>query len=164
MTPSRASVSVALGLLAASTAGSLLLKDASESAPQAALAAHAARAIATTLRNHGFAVQVVPHRYQSMVFLGVRGPCRVAARDAQNAGGYADAFRVQMADVGPPRYLYRGARSIRPPEVSAMIDRLVPRLLDRLGFRLARDVPVALSTSAGCSADDFGLDRIRVSP
>lgn len=164
MTRSPAVLSVWIGLLVLATIGSLAVKDALASAPQVELAGKTNAAIERALRSQGFAVRVEPHRFQSWIYFGTRGACRVAARDAVNAAHYSEAFREQMARIGAVRYLYRGYRSAGPPEMTALIYRLVPRSLDRFGIHIARSVPVALATSAGCPGGDFGLDRIAVVP
>ena len=157
-------LSIWAGLLALATIGSLAVKDALASAPQVELAGKTNAAIAATLRGQGFAVRVEPHRFQSWIFFGTRGACRIAARDAVNAAHYTEAFREQMAGVGSVRYLYRGNRSVGPPELTALVYRLLPRSLDRFGVHVARSAPVAVATSSGCPDGDFGLERIAVAP
>ena len=153
-----------IGLLVLATIGSLAVKDALASAPQVELSGKTNAAIATALRGQGFAVRVEPHRFQSWIFFGTRGACRIAARDAVNAAHYSEAFREQMARIGSVRYLYRGNRSAGPPELTALVYRLVPRSLDRFGMHIARSVPIAVATSGSCPDGDFALDRITVAP
>ncbi|WP_353204612.1 hypothetical protein [Sphingomonas sp.] len=153
-----------ISLLVLATIGSLAVKDALASAPQVELSGKTNAAIAAALREQGFAVRVERHRFQSWIFFGTRGACRIAARDAVNAAHYSEAFREQMARVGSVRYLYRGNRSAGPPELTALVYRLVPRSLDRFGLHIARNAPVAVATSGGCPDGDFGLDRMTVAP
>lgn len=157
-------LSIWAGIFALATIGSLAVKDALASAPQVELSGKTNAAIAAMLRGQGFAVRVEPHRFQSWIFFGTRGACRIAARDAVNAAHYAEAFREQMARIGSVRYLYRGNRTVGPPELTALVYRLVPRSLDRFGVHISRSVPIAVATSAGCSGGDFGLAHIAVAP
>lgn len=157
-------LSIWAGIFALATIGSLAVKDALASAPQVELSGKTNAAIAAMLRGQGFAVRVEPHRFQSWIYFGARGTCRIAARDALNAANHSEAFRVQMARIGSVRYLYRGARSVGPPELTALVYRLVPHSLDRFGIHIARSVPVAVATGPGCANSDFGLERIAVVP
>ena len=160
MTRQFVSLSLVFILLAAA---SLALKkdDAPASEERATQPAITAR-IARSLAAQGFAVSLEPHRYQSPVVLGVRGACRVSARDASAGAALDEAFRQQFAGIGTLRYAYRGATYDTLPRIRLFADRVVPRTLDRLGFHLLRPVPVAFAGSGACAADLPGIPDIRV--
>ena len=153
-----------LALLAVAATGSIALKGAMRSAPEQELADQALRGIAARLAGHGFAVRIERHPVQNDVVLADRGSCRISARDASPGAAFATAFAQQAASVGTVRYLYRNQHFATPPDTRAMLFRLVPRTLDRLGLHLARPLPVAIATSSTCPAGDFGLGDISVRP
>ena len=159
MTRQFASLSLVFALLAAA---SLALKNyapaTEEHATQPAITARLARSLAA----QGFAVSIEPHRYQSPVVLGVRGACRVGARDASAGAALDVAFKQQFAGIGTLRYAYRGATYATLPRIRLFADRVVPRTLDRLGFRLLRPVPVAFARSTACATDLPRVPDIRV--
>lgn len=164
MPRSTASVSVMLALLALAATCSIALKGAMRSAPEQVLEDQALRRIAARLAGQGFAVRIERHPVQNDVVLADRGACRISARDASPGAAFATAFAQQAASVGAVRYLYRQQRYAAPPETRAMLFRLVPRTLDRLGLHLARPLPVAIATSSACPAGDFGLGDISIRP
>jgi hypothetical protein len=151
-------------LLALAAAGTIALKGVAISAPEAVLAAKAERAITDRLASQGFAVRIERHRVQNNIVLGERPGCWIGARDASGGAAMVTIFARQAAAIGPVRYLYRGASAAAPPDLRIMADRIVPRSLDRLGIHLARSLPVALASSGGCPAGNFGLEDLRVSP
>ncbi len=164
MTRSPVALSIWIGILVLATSGSLALKVALASAPPVEVSGKTNAAIVAALRMRGFAVRVEPHRFQTWIFLGTRGACRIAARDAVDGENASEAFRKQMEGVGSVRYLYRGDRSVGAPAMAAYVFRLIHDGLARFGIHTARSVPVAVATSAGCPDGNFGLDRITVAP
>lgn len=161
---SRVATSIWIGALVLATSASLAIKATLPRTSKGDLSATAAEAIRAQMRARGFAVLGRPHHFQSELFIGLRGKCVIAARDAQNGANDAGAFRAQMAPIGQVRYLYRGERSRTSPELRVLADGFVARNLDRFGMHVARSMPVALATGAGCSDEDFGLDQIVVTP
>lgn len=159
MTRHFVSLSLAFALLATV---SLALKERARSlaggVPQGQVTGLLARAMAA----RGFAVTIEPHRFQSAVVIGVRGACRLGARDASGGAALDDVFRQQASGIGVLRYLYRGRLHDRLPRIRLFVDRIVPQTLDRVGIRLERPVPVALAASAGCPPDPLGLPDLRL--
>jgi len=80
----------------------------------------------------GLAPTIKTHRYQSAVVLGIRGACRVGAREASAGAAANDVFRQRFAGVGTLRYAYRSRIYDELGRIRLFLDRTVPRTLDRL--------------------------------
>ena len=161
MTRQFVSLSLVCALLAAV---SLALKSHAPASAEAAFQPAITARLARSMAGQGFAVTIEPHRYQSPVVLGVRGACRIGARDASAGAAMNAIFDQQFAGIGPLRYAYRGATYDELPRIRLFADRIVPRTLDRLGVRLARPVPIAFAGSAACPSGLPRLPDIRIRP
>src|SRR5690348_15237773 len=150
-----------LGAFAALAIGSLGLKAAA-GPPQDGFADP--RPLATEqqligkLRAQGFSTSLTPRRYQSSVVYAERGGCRLSVRRARGDDAENAVYSREAASIGPVRYLYDGVRYASAPTLKIRIGRLQTELLDRVGLAPNIHVPIALATSRGCGAGDFGLE------
>jgi hypothetical protein len=161
MTRQFVGLSTLFALLAAVSLG---LKDRAPAARDGSMPAIVTARLAGAMAEQGFTVTIEPHPYQSAVALGVRGACRIGARDASAGPAFDIAFRQQAAAIGALRYAYRGHFQSSLPRVRLFVDKIVPRTLDRFGIHLARPVPVAIAASPECPADPLTLPDLDIRP
>ena len=161
----RVSDKILLAGFIALAAGSVGLKAAAGPARDGFTDGHAGQLdnyLISTLRSQGFATTFVRRRMQSSIVLGRKGQCRIAIRDARAGESYKTVFAWDARDIGPIRYLYRGRVYSVVPGIRYRLIRLGTALLSRFGMTHSASVPVAMATSPGCGADDFGLNDVRI--
>jgi hypothetical protein len=114
------------------------------------------------LRQQGFSTVVRPFTKRSPAILAHRQDCRLSVRDARGGAGFMTIFASDAAPIGPVRYLYGGRSYASVPVMPLRLGRLETELYARVGWQAHARVPLALATSAGCGAKDFGLADLRV--
>jgi hypothetical protein len=120
------------------------------------------RELASRLKAKNFTVIASQFSHRSSMILGVRGSCRVAARDAREGAAHEILFSRDAKSVGPVRYFYRGRSYGDPPTFAMRFGRLETEAMGRLGMSPREPVPVAFAATPSCGLDDFGLADVRV--
>ena len=159
-----------LALFAALAAASVGLKAAAGPPPDGAYDVHPRQVetqLEATLRAQGFSTDAESRPDRSEMIFGRRGECLVAARDARGGANFDGVFAGLHWSggaivPGKLRYLYRRKSYGEPPSLAFRIGRFQNEVLNRLGFKHAMDVPIALANTSGCGSGNFGLDAIRI--
>ena len=115
------------------------------------------------LQRQGFSTTLRLRRFQSSIVYATRGACRLTVRDGRDAEGFKTGFSQDAAGVGPVRYLFRGHRYESPPVLTIRLVRARTAVLGLFQRQQRIPLPVALATSPGCAANDYGLGDVRVS-
>jgi len=161
-----ASNRVLLALFAALAAASVGLKAAAGPPPDGAYDVRPRQVetqLEATLRAQGFSTDAESRPDRSEMIFARRGDCLLAARDARGGANFDGVFAADVRHIGKLRYLYRSKSYDGPPSMAFRIGRFQNEVLNRLGFKHAMDVPIALASTSGCGSGDFGLDEIRIS-
>ena len=66
-------------------------------------------------------------------------------------------FARDASTIGPVRYLYKARTYDAPPGLTIRLGRLETEILGRIGLQKRAHIPVAVATSPGCGAGDYGL-------
>ena len=154
-----------LALFATLAAASVGLKAAAGPPPDGAYDVHPRQVetqLEATLRAQGFSTDAESRPDRSEMISGRRGDCLVAARDARGGANFDGVFAADVRRIGKLRYLYGRKSYGEPPSLAFRIGRFQNEVLNRLGFKHAMDVPIALANTSGCGSGNFGLDAIRI--
>ncbi len=152
----------ALGLLALSSLGLKAAAGPPRDGLMDVPASDLERQVSNGLETQHFTVSLEHYDHRSTLILGVRGACRVGARDAREGAARETLFARDAASIGPVRYLYRGRGYDHPPAFAMRLGRLETETLRRLGIQANAPMPVAFAASPECGAVDFGLADVRV--
>jgi hypothetical protein len=118
--------------------------------------------LTANLRAQGFATRFHRGKFQSSIVYGQRGNCSLSVRDARGGAAIETAFARDAARIGLLRYFYRGRSSATVPAFAVRVGRFENELLSRIEPQRRMPVPVALATSPGCGARDFGFGDVRL--
>ena len=155
-----------LTLFGALAVASVGLKAAAGPPPDGAYDVHPRQVetqLEATLRGQGFSTDAESRPDRTEMIFGRRGECVLAARDARGGANFDGVFAADVRRIGKLRYLYRGKSYDQPPSLAFRVGRFQNEVLNRLGFKRAMAVPIALASTGGCGSGNFGLDAIRIS-
>lgn len=120
------------------------------------------RIAADMLQSEHFSTSLRGFRYRTTLVLATRGSCRVAVRDAADSGDLATVFAQDVSAIGPVRYLYRGNRYSRPPQIALRLRQLETEAMGRLGLERSTPAIAAFAASPTCGDGDYGLGDIHL--
>ena len=118
--------------------------------------------LSSRLQAQHFTVAIRRFSHRSSMIVGLRGGCRIAARDAREGAAHATLFMRDAAGLGPVRYLYRGRSYEEPPAFAIRLGRLEIEAMSRLGMLPREPVPIAFAATPACGRNDFGFADVRV--
>lgn len=162
----RGSVSMRAILFAVLAIGSLGLKAAAGPVRDNLINSDARkfeRSAISILRAQGFETSLRDfHDFRSPMIVGIRGECRVAARNATWGSAIKEIYAQDAREIGPVSYMYRGHRYSAPPGLRVRFGRLEFEMLDRLGMRPELHLLTALAVSPACGDSDLGLSDVTI--
>jgi len=118
--------------------------------------------LSSRLQAQHFTVAIRRFSHRSSMIVGLRGGCRIAARDAREGAAHATLFMRDAAGLGPVRYLYQGRSYEEPPAFAIRLGRLEIEAMSRLGMLPREPVPIAFAATPACGRNDFGFADVRV--
>jgi hypothetical protein len=104
----------------------------------------------------------IEHRPSGLVVHGVRGRCRLIARDGDTWPMMSVIFQQRARPYGPLHYVYRGNASVKPPRIRPTIDRAIRHLLRAIGTEVGRPALLAVAAAPSCGAIERLFDGVLV--
>ena len=159
MSSSRA-ISLGFGALLALSLGAKLALARAEPAPDQRLLADRATAF---LKANGFAAAHA-QRPLGVAIYATKGACRLAIREYDAHGTFAESHKIVARRIGPLHYVYRNRLSERAPKLLPLTEYFVGREARRVGLPVPRAPILAVAATPACPLAELDWSPLATLP